>query len=94
LPFEHRELLIQGRRSGMVVLSTTGALLLLLLLLPRLLLLLLLPMRACARAPTSPARVAHALFRRQISRSCGRARPIQRSSRIPSFRWPLHKVCA
>ena len=27
LPFEHRELLIQGRRSGIVVLSTIGALL-------------------------------------------------------------------
>jgi hypothetical protein len=26
LPFEHRELLIQGRRSGMVVLSTIGLL--------------------------------------------------------------------
>lgn len=27
LPFEHRELLIQGRRSGLVVLSTIGVLL-------------------------------------------------------------------
>jgi hypothetical protein len=82
LPFEHRELLIQGRRSGMVVLSTIGPLY-------DSILNSFCCMQCCTVRQFFPI---FFIFDCQILRNCGLAQRTPRFSRTRLYLWPLHKV--